>query len=254
MKKSYTQKHPYITVILIGLLCTFMTALGTAIPQIMEYNDNAQIVVTTVFLIISIAIGITIMKKSRFSLTEYGFQINKKGTSRKIWWYTPLVVIEILPIAVYGFSTDIKVIQYIILAFFTIAVGFNEEIYFRGLALKIMEEKGRKRAIIWSSVVFGALHLINALNGKNSLYLILQMFFAFLVGFVLAEIVSITKSLWVVIIWHASHDFISSTTSDNLDSSALIILAIQVAILLIYAICIWRINDEEETATLGFNE
>jgi membrane protease YdiL (CAAX protease family) len=246
MKKSFTQKHPYISVILMGLLCTFMTALGTAIPMIIGLDENVQIVVTTIFLIISIVIGILIMTKSRFTLSEYGFQKSKKDTIQKVWWYLPLIVIEILPIAIAGFSSEIKTIQYIILLLFTVAIGFNEEIYFRGLALKFMGEKGSKKAIIWSSVVFGVLHLVNALNGKNTLYLVLQMFFAFLVGFVLAEIVSITKSLWAVIVWHAAHDYISSITGDALDRTALIILAIQVGILLVYAICIWRMSNVDD--------
>jgi len=254
MKKSYTQKHPYISVILFGLLCTFITALGTAIPQIMGLDENTQIVVTTGFLIISVAVGIFIMKKSRFTLSDYGFRKIEKDTNRKVWWYIPLLMIEIVPIVMAGFSSEIKVLQYIVLLFFTIAIGFNEEIYFRGLALKFMGEKGRKKAIIWSSVVFGALHLVNALNGKNTLYLVLQMFFAFLVGFVLAEIVSITKSLWVVIIWHTSHDYISSITGDALDITALIALAIQVGILFVFAICIWKKSGVDDTVTLGVND
>lgn len=247
MKKSFVQKHPLLAAILIGLLCTIMTALGAAVSQIMELDTYKQLELITVFLLISIVIGIVIMKKSRYKLNEYGFRINEIGTFRKIWWYTPLLVIEVLPIVVYGFSSEITSRQYIIIALFTIAVGFNEEIYFRGLALKFLEEKGRKKSIIGSSIIFGVLHLVNALNGKNALYIVLQMFFAFLVGIVFAEIVSITKSLWVVIIWHSVHDFIGSSTGDALDSTALVVLAIQVVILLVYAICIWKASDEEET-------
>lgn len=247
MKKSYTQRHPYIMVILFGLLCTFMTGLGTAIPQIIGLESDEQIVVITVFLIISIAIGIFIMKKSRFSLSDYGLRKSEKDTTQKVWWYIPLLAIEILPIAIIGFNSEVKVLQYIILLFFTVVVGFNEEIYFRGLAFKFMEEKGRKKAIIWPSIVFGVLHLANILSGKNALYLILQIMFAFLVGFVLAEIVSITKSLWIAIICHAAHDYISSITGDDLDKTALIILAIQVGFLLIYAICIWKKSCRDDT-------
>ncbi len=249
MKKTFSQKHPYTSIILLGLLCTFMTALGTAIPQIMGFDIDLQIVITTVFLIISIAIGILIMKKSRLSIANYGFQKSKKDAYKKVLWYIPLLAIEIIPIAIAGFSSKVTVLQYFILLLFTVAVGFNEEIYFRGLAIKVMEEKGRKKAIIGSSILFGVLHLVNALNGKNMLYLVLQMFFAFLVGFVLAEIVSITKSLWVVIIWHAAHDYIASITSDTLDTTALIVLAIQVGILLIYAISIWKRCSIEATNT-----
>lgn len=254
MKKSYSQKHPYTAVILIGLLCTFMTALGTAVPQIIGLDANVQIIVTTAFLIISIAIGIFIMKKSRFTISDYGFRKSEKDAYYKVWWYIPLLAVEILPIAIAGFSSEVTVLQYIILLFFTVAIGFNEEIYFRGLAFKIMEEKGRKKAIIWSSIIFGVLHLVNVFNGKNALYLILQMVFAFLVGFVLAEIVSISKSLWIVIIWHAAHDYISSITGEALDTTALIVLAIQVGILLVYATCIWKMSNIDNTVTLGAND
>lgn len=254
MNKTYSQKHPYTSVILIGLLCTFLTALGAAIPQIIGLDSNPQLSVTTVFLIISIMIGIAIMKKSRFSLSDFGFRKSEKDAFRKVWWYIPLIVIEMLPLVVGSYSSEITVSQYIVLLFFVIAVGFNEEIYFRGLAFKSMEEKGRKKAIIWSSIVFGVLHLFNILNGKNALYLVLQMFFAFLVGFVLAEIVSITKSLWVVIIWHAAHNYISSVTGDALDTKALIILAFQVGVLLIYAVGIWKKSIAADTVTLGKND
>lgn len=251
MNKSFSQKHPYASAILAALLCTFMTALGTAVPQIIGLTDNVQIAVTTVFLFLSILIGIFIMKKSRFTLSDYGFQRSKRNTCNQVWWYIPLLAVEILPIVIAGFSPEVTVLQYIILLFFTVAVGFNEEIYFRGLSLKFIEEKGRKKAIICSSVIFGFLHIVNAFNGKNTFYLILQMIFAFLVGFVLAEIVSITKSLWVVIIWHAAHDYISNITGDTLDTTALIALAIQVGILLVYAICIWKRSSVEDTVALG---
>lgn len=251
MKQHYSQKHPYISIILIGLLCTFMTGLGTAVPQIIGLEVNEQIEVTTVFLILSIAIGILIMRKSRFTLSDYGFRKSKKGAGQKVWWYIPLLAVEIIPVAIAGFSAEVTALQYIILLFFTVAVGFNEEIYFRGLAFKVMEEKGRKKAVIWSSVIFGVLHLANAFNDKSALYLALQVIFAFLVGFVLAEVVSATKSLWIVIIWHAAHDYISSITSETLDATALIILAIQVGILVVYAICIWSKSTIDDAVPVG---
>lgn len=238
MKNAYSQKHPYLTAVLLALLCTFMTGLGMAVSQFLELDSNTQLAVTTFFLLISIVIGLVIMKKSRFSLSEYGFSKGIKHSGRKMGWYIPLIVMELLPFAA-GLNREISTSQYVLLLLFTVAVGFNEEIYFRGLALKFMNGKGQKKAILCSSLIFGILHLANAFNGKNTLYLILQMLFAFLVGFVLAEIVSITKSLWAVIIWHAAHDYIASITGDTLDHMALIILAIQVVILIAYAIYLW---------------
>jgi membrane protease YdiL (CAAX protease family) len=246
MKKSFVQNHTYIAVILTALLCTFMAALGMAVPQIMGLGDSKTYMVATVFLVISIIAGLFIMIKSRSSLTDYGFRKNQKGTFQKVWFYIPLLIMEILPIAVFGFDADIAKTDYIILAFFTISVGFNEEIYFRGLALKFLEGKGTKKAIICSSVIFGILHIVNVFNGKNTLYVVLQVLFAFLVGFVLAELVSFTKSLWLVIIWHASHDYISLITQDSLDKKALTVLAVQVGILLIYGVYLWAFSTKED--------
>lgn len=244
MKKSYSERHPYIAAILIALLCTFLTAFGSAVSQIMEIGEEQQILGITAFLVIAVVIGLIIMKKSRFSLSQYGFRKNDINSAGKVLWFIPLVVMEILPIVFLGFSSEIKALQYLNLLFFVIAVGFNEEIYFRGLAFKFMQEKGTKNAITGTSILFGVLHLANALSGKNVLYLILQVIFAFLVGFVLAEIASITKSLWAVIIWHASHDYISMITGDELNTKSLIILAIQVAVLLIYAFMLWKSSED----------
>lgn len=240
MKITFAEKHPYTAIILIGLLCTFLTALGMAVPQIIGLAEKDVYITATGFLILSILAGLFIMGKSKRPLKDYGFHKNEKESTKKVWWYLPLVVIEIIPIIMYGFSSELSVEIYFILALFTIAIGFNEEIYFRGLALKLLEAKGNKAAIAGTSILFGVLHSANAFNGKTSFYLILQMFFAFLAGFILAEVVSITKSLWAPIIWHAAHDFISSTTNGAMDKTELILLAVQVVILLVYGIGIWR--------------
>ena len=245
-KETFRSKHPYAAAILLGLLCTFLTGIGTAIPQVMDFDTYMSYLVLAISLIFSSGIGIIIMKRTNITLKTYGFQRSENKSFRKIWWYLPLIIIEILPPAIYGSSNQILPYQYLIVAFLTIAVGFNEEIYFRGLILQFLTVKGRKNAIMGSAIIFGILHIANAFNGKNLLYIVLQMSFAFLVGFVLAEILSITKSLWIVIIWHASHDFIAMTTEGELDTKALIILSIQVLLLLVYAIGIWKRSTTKE--------
>ena len=76
------------------------------------------------------------------------------------------------------------------------------------------------------------------------------MIFAFLVGFVLAEIVTITKSLWFIILWHALHDYIASITCEDLGIKTIVTLALQVCILLIYAIVMWKTNKKFESDNL----
>ena len=72
------------------------------------------------------------------------------------------------------------------------------------------------------------------------LYTVLQILFAFLVGLVLAELLVQTGSLWVLIVWHAAHDFISYITPEVLDAGALVLLGAQVAILLVYVVVLQK--------------
>ncbi len=217
-----------------------------AISQIIGLEDIPTYIVMAIAVSVSALIGILIMKKSRFTMNEYGFQKNLGKNVGKAWFFIPLILIELIPIITGGgFSAEISPVLYVTIALFTIGVGFNEEIFFRGLALKFIRCRGMKKAIIWSSVIFGILHSANAFNGKSLFYIILQISFAFLVGFVFAEIVCITESIWIVILCHAAHDFISMTSKEVLDTKGLIILAVQTVILLIYAIGLWRKLDVE---------
>ncbi len=240
MKKRFQEKHPYIASISIAVLCTFMTGLGMAISQVLGLTAEMQFVAISIILALSIFIGVFIIKCSKLSIAQCGLQAGVKNTHRKVWYYIPLILIEILPILVCGFASEITVAQYLTLLLFVIAVGFHEEIYFRGIIYQFLLGKGKKTAIIVSAIIFGVLHLANAFNGKNVFYLVLQMSFAFLVGIVLSQIVSITNSLWVLIIWHAFHDYIASITNGGLDIKELIVLALQVGILLIYSIGLWK--------------
>lgn len=249
MKERVRKRHPYICAIGAAFLCTFMTGLGTAIPQILNLPIEMQLIVTTIFLIFSVFISLFIMNKTGLSFIDCGFRLENKNTLRKAMYYIPLIAIEIIAILLLGFSSEITVKQYIVLLLFVIAVGFNEEIYFRGIVYNYLLVKGSKTAIIFSSIIFGLLHIANAFNGKNLAYLILQMIFAFLVGFVLAEIVNITKSLWFLIIWHALHDYIASITREDLEIKAIVVLALQVCILVIYAIIMWKANKKFDSDT-----
>lgn len=244
MKERFREKHPYITSVGVAVLCTFMTGLGMAISQILELSAEKQFVLVSVILTLSILIGLFIIKCSKLTITQCGFRLESKNSQRKVWYYIPLILIEILPILLSGFAPDITVIQYLTLLLFVIAVGFHEEIYFRGIVYQFLLVKGKKTAIIASSIIFGVLHLANAFSAKNTIYLVLQMLFAFLVGIVLSQIVSITNSLWVLIVWHAAHDYIASITNGNLDIRELVILALQVCILLIYTVGLWKAGKQ----------
>jgi len=240
MNIKFISNHPFWAAILAGLICTFFTAIGMAIPQILGFSTYKTYLFAAFIILFSGILGIIFLKNNFLRI--------KPAENKKVLFYIPLFLIEIIPIIFGNYNDEIIISQYFILLFFTVAVGLNEEVYFRGIILKILNIKGIKKAIIISSVIFGVLHVVNLFDGKHVLYIILQICFAFLVGFVLSEIVIITKSIVIVIIWHFTHDFVALITGDNLGKVDLIILAIQVIILLFYAMIIWKngINKMEK--------
>ncbi|MFP3325027.1 hypothetical protein R0K05_18360, partial [Planococcus sp. SIMBA_160] len=68
-----------------------------------------------------------------------------------------------------------------------------------------------------------------------------QILFAFLFGFVAAEIVALTGSLQWVILWHAVHNIVDQITNGSTPIALqLLLLSIQCVTLLILAVILWR--------------
>jgi membrane protease YdiL (CAAX protease family) len=237
-----TFKHPYWFAIIIAVLCTFLTAVGAAISQIIVVEEHISYLIMAGSVVISAIVGLIIMRKSGISMQQFGFQRPAPNSMRHVWWVLPLFVLEIIPIIVYGFPSGKPAIVYAALALFTIIVGFNEELYFRGLVFNVLKTKGTKVAIIGSSIIFGVLHAATALGGKNIWLVLLQVGFAFLAGLILVQIVNITKTLWIGIVWHIVHNFISFSTEDVYDNKALIVISAQVIIFIIYAIKLRKLS------------
>ena len=240
MKQPFSKRYPLAAAALVAFICVFFTALGSALAQILALPDTTGHLVIAAFLAVSTLVGLLIMKRSPDTLAQYGFGGRPFAGAAGVWFYLPLVLIEILPLAIYGVAKGHGAGYYATMLLFTIMIGFNEETYFRGLVLHFLQNKSTRWAIWGSSVIFGLLHAANLLGGKDVLYTVLQILFAFLVGLVLAELLVQTGSLWVLIVWHAAHDFISYITPEVLDAGALVLLGAQVAILLVYVVVLQK--------------
>lgn len=216
-----------------GLL---LTAVGAGIAQAGGRTGAAPIWTITGFVALSAAIGLLVMARSRPSLSDYGFR--RPQRLARIGWGLPLLLIPPLVAGTAGLHvTRPEAVAY---AALTVAVGCNEEIWFRGLAQAALRGLGDRRAVIAGALIFGALHLVNAAGGKGPLYLLLQAVFAAEVGLVLATIVLLTRSLWVGIGWHFVYDFTAYCTGDTLTRNALIGVVIMMGILGGYAGWLWR--------------
>ncbi|WP_144487501.1 CPBP family intramembrane glutamic endopeptidase [Bacillus pumilus] len=169
-----------------------------------------------------------IIQKSRFHLKEIGF---RKGTLRM--WVIPILITETIPF-IAGLNTDLFVSSFTPLSFFMVCVSNFDEGIFRDTLFQYLKRINLSTSIWGSAILFGLGHSANLLSGKSLTLTVAQILFAFLFGFVAAEIVAITNSLLWVIIWHAAHNVVDQMTNGQAPvEMQMLLLSIQCGILLV---------------------
>lgn len=93
-----------------------------------------------------------------------------------------------------------------------LCVGFFEETAFRGCALMLLLKKrtttrlGVFMAIFWSSVLFGAVHLVNIFVSSPGAVL-LQIGYSALIGGMCCLVLLETANIWICVFIHALYNF-----------------------------------------------
>jgi membrane protease YdiL (CAAX protease family) len=232
----WTVRFRWLLAIAFALIPVILTAAGSAASQIAGTDEATSALIIAAGAGLGAAIGWVIMWKSPPSIREYGFQA-PIGV-RSVWWFLPLPVTVLIVLATQGVHVPPSVIAaYGVL---TVAVALNEEIWFRGIVLAVLQSKGARGAIIGSSILFGVLHLANVFGGESTGAAVLQLVFALLFGFVAAELVVLTGTLWPVIAWHAAWDFTNYIGGNSTTGAAMTGVGIAIAVLLVYAVVLWR--------------
>ena len=91
----------------------------------------------------------------------------------------------------------------------TLLVGFSEEVMFRGIFYSALRDRvSIWPSILWTSVAFGAVHVLNGFVTGDFGTATVQAFAAAASGLVFIAIRLRTGSLWVAIAYHALWDWI----------------------------------------------
>ena len=168
---------------------------------------------------------------------------------KKLVYFIPIIIVEALSLS-QGVNTSLSFQDVLLCLIFTIFVGIAEEVFFRGLILTEASKHGKRFAVLLSALIFSISHLANLLDGANNYYTILQIVFAFVFGLVAALIVVLSGSLIPVIVWHIVHNFLSLISADSqniglgVTKFQILISAIQVLILLIYAVYLFKLTKQ----------
>jgi len=239
MQKS----KPVLLSIIWTIVILIFPVISGVIATVFKMNQIVIFLIQGCFMLLSISIPVIYVCKKKIDVKEIGVRKAESGSIRKTLLFIPLLLAE-LPLILVG--VDFKGFTYVsVLAFFTLMVGISEELYFRGIILKLLKDNfSVKQTIIISALVFGIGHSASILAGESIVEVLLQIINAIMFGILAAEIVILTKSLFPVIIWHFLFNFVNYI-SLAISTSEYIANGIQEIIMIIYAVYLWNIVSQE---------
>ncbi len=217
------------------LLVLFYLIINSYSIQNFGLFDYRSTIINTVFSVFLIVLMIVLGR------TKY-YGITKIKKPKKYLFFIPLIFIPTVNLwnGINISNSTSEIIFYILTM---INVGFIEEIIFRGFLFKMMEKDNVKIAIIVNAITFGAGHIINLLNGAELIPTLMQICYAFSIGYLFVIIFYKSKSLIPCII---THSLINSLSVFNVENSKSLYVApaFLIVVPLAYAIYINKVIKE----------
>ncbi|MGM0216229.1 lysostaphin resistance A-like protein [Enterococcus sp. AZ109] len=197
----------YLKLIGLALGLTVLVSVFTAMGMVLQYSEQGLLGCQLAAFFMAAVFFYYYMKKKDRTLRMFGFV--KKSVSKWIYGYITLVVL-VQPI-VFGVNADLSLITVLLIVVQMLLVGFVEEALFRGIFFYFLRDKGLKVMVLFSSVVFGLLHIASGLNPETTpILVLLQVVNALLVGVVFALLYYQTGTIYIGIVFHALFDILAS--------------------------------------------
>jgi len=210
-KVRFAERHPIAYFVILFIAMMFVYVLAGAITAIGKLEATAQILIGNSALIV-LALGIV----ARLGWWEdTGLT---PGQGARPWLLAWLPFAGALSYLVDGIDVTAAG-QIATLLVCSILVGFTEEIYFRGIFMRLLKPFGETAVILWSTLLFGVTHALNLLAGQGDLMTVFQIVYAAAIGFLLAVLRVKGKSIWPLVTVHALVDFLAWTCEGGIYSS-----------------------------------
>lgn len=220
--ERFFTRHPYIFVVAALIVLVLSAVVSTLIISFAGFSNlitannyfdsNLSFFISEVVaIILLLAVA---WKLEFFDQTFFSKRNLKIGALLSVPILIIAVLWNILPPVLYNNPSLFRIdIGLIVIAFLTtLAIGFAEEILFRGLIFRNflrrygMSKKGIYISIIVSSVIFGLVHASNAVSSSPDA-IIQQIIYATAIGIILALFYLITGNLLVPALCHGLFDF-----------------------------------------------
>lgn len=132
------------------------------------------------------------------------------ASAKEMLYYIPLIAVCTVNVW-FGVAVNKGPVDGAVYFLAMIATGLVEEMLFRGLLFRAMARRNLRSAVVLTSVLFGAGHAVNLVNGSGATPLenACQLCYAVAVGFLFAAVLLRGKSLVVCMIAHATFNALS---------------------------------------------
>lgn len=235
-----------------GVILTLVVSIASAVAMIMELGDmgirNAQ---ACAFLVMGIIVT-AYMKRKDSSLVSFGFRKLEVKPSRAVLFYIPLLIIAVAQPLMNGINIELGAPEVISIVIMTLLVGYTEEAIFRGVIWNYLRSKGPLFYIVFSSILFGVLHMANAFGGNDLIHTLLQVMNALLLGCVLALLIVTGRNIVPLIAFHFIYDALAMVSNENLKHEGLIVSILNILYLLygIYLLMVLTRKHRNHSLTL----
>ena len=220
----------YFKLLGFGVLLTVLISIFSAMGIILEVDDNNSLVLQIIAFSIATVTLVFYMRKKGEGLKTFGF---RRGEYNVIITLFMLLVVFIQPI-VMGVNGSVSLDTVILIIIQMLLVGFVEEVLFRAVFLYFLAEN-TKKYILFSSFVFGMLHMASGINPDSSQCLvILQIVNALLLGVVFSLLYLKTNSIYTTILFHAVFNILASVSLDNSPTKNILAVSILVIVYILF--------------------
>lgn len=208
LKKLYEKSELWFSIVWI-IAYVILASIGDNLS--LEIGIE-KVVTLPILIILSFILFFFIRKNKLYN--KYGLCKSNVNHS-KMLFYIPLIIL-ITTNLWYGVTLNFTYLETVFYILSMFCVGFLEEMIFRGLLFKAMEQNDVKSAIIVSSVTFGIGHIVNLINGSgaNIISNLLQVVYAMAIGFTFVMIFYKTKSILPCIMTHSIFNALSAFSNE----------------------------------------
>ena len=229
------------------ILLLILTALEVFRKQIFEeikYGNNVYMIATR--FIGGVACLLVVSEYSSKGILRF------KASLKKFLVFLPCMAVAVNNFPFITFFSgrayiDAPIAEVAVYAMVCLGVGLFEEMAFRGCIFTALMSRCKKRtvdvfwAIVLSSAIFGAIHLVNIFAGAGVGAVILQVGYSFLIGGMCSVILIKTANIWYCVFLHAVYNFAGGVVPECgggiiWDTPTVVLTAVLAVIVAVYVI------------------